>query len=236
MLTTVSNGIQHVRSGGVASSAVIYAGGSQYVGWAADGGTSGRAGDTTISGGRQVLVSGYVFGTTILNDGVQEISNGSARLTSVCSGAQNVSSGGTADETHIYAGGSQNVFYGGLAAYTTVNSGGIQYIQYGGSSLYGTVRYGGIQHIMSGTATSVAIYGSQTIYQSGIAENNFVYDAVQDISSGGLARNTNIEWRGSQIISSGGRAENAVITNYAGSQTILNGGIASGTEVFEGLQ
>ncbi|CAI3960830.1 Large exoprotein involved in heme utilization or adhesion (FhaB) (PDB:4RM6), partial [Commensalibacter communis] len=195
-------GSQIVRSGSVASGAIVYSGGRQYV---SSGGVAISA--TVFDGGRQTVSSGGVASNTTVSSGGYQLVNGSATNTTINTGSQGVNSGAIATSTTIINSGYQQVK--GTASNTTINAG------------YQALLSGGI-------ATSTTISGGYQLVMSGsIASNTTINSGFQQVNAGGIATSTTIN-ADYQLVISGGIASDTIVNN-GGLQEVQNGGKLGGT-------
>lgn len=202
-----SGGSQHVKSGGVASATTIH-GGAQYVS------AGGTALETTIHGGTQYVSAG-----------------GTALETTIPGGTQYVSAGGVASNTTINEGGLQNVSSGAVVSATIV-AGGTQNVSSGGK-VYNTEQHSGgnINADVYGGDTSTYVFGTNAsreafTLQNGVASNFILYaGGLQNVSSGGVARDTLVAG-GTQNVYSSGVASNTTLNS--GAVNLYEGGLISG--------
>lgn len=186
--TSVYNGgIEYVEgnatSSAVASSAIIYNGGSQVVS------NYGVTSNTIISnGGSQfVRIGGQTSSTIISNGGSQIVYNGTATSSIISGGGQQVVSGGVASNTQILINGSQNV-KGGTTSNTNVYAGGAVKIT-GGTAISTTVASGAYDKdnledltaykwsISGGSAFKTTINAGAQLVSGGTAVSNTIGQA-----------------------------------------------------------
>nr|WP_162303002.1 autotransporter outer membrane beta-barrel domain-containing protein [Buttiauxella sp. 3AFRM03] len=216
---------------------------------------------TVHSGGSQrVNTGGTALQASIENGGTQTILGGGSAVSTELYGRQNIS-GGSASLTTVYTGGGQTVTlevitdpetgnvistYYGVAEQTTVHSSGIQEVNTGGTALLASIESGGTQNIRGGgSAVSTELYGRQnvsggfasltTVYTGGeqYVASQTLYDTsgvITDVYLG-VANDTTLDG-GIQYIVAGGETNGTIVNagsahNIAGTanSTTVNGGI-----------
>ena len=168
------------------------------------------------------MLSGGSANITEINGGTQNVSGFATNTTINSDGKQNIASGGVGNGTIINAGGQQTVSSGGLAEDTTINSGGKQEVLSGGSANITEIN-GGMQNV-SGFATSTTINsgGIQNIHSGGSAANTTISNGVQNVSDGSFVSNTSVLDEGIQNILPGGSASGTTLSG--GTINLSSGG------------
>lgn len=184
------------------------------------------------SGGSQHVKSGGVASATTIHGGAQYVSAGGTALeTTIPGGTQYVSAGGVASNTTINEGGLQNVSSGAVVSATIV-AGGTQNVSSGGK-VYNTEQHSGgnINADVYGGDTSTYVSGTNAsreafTLQNGVASNFILYaGGLQNVSSGGVARDTLVAG-GTQNVYSSGVASNTTLNS--GAVNLYEGGLISG--------
>lgn len=198
-LVTANGDIVTVQGGGTAVSTTVVVDSIQAVS------SGGYISDTWIKGD-DIVYSGGTADHSVISSphGLEEIYG----ITSndLVAGIQIVSSGGSADETVIQSQGTQIVSSGGLADGTVIQSRGTQIVSSGGSAHHSDIRYGGIEKIF------------------GITSNDLVA-GTQIVLSGGSSYDSITKFGGTQVVSSGGFLEGAIIQSGGGAGRFWDGNL-----------
>ena len=188
--TIVDGGWQFINNSGVANDTIVNSWGNQRI-------YGGVANGTIVNDAGQYIYNGGIANSTTVNTyGLQEIySDGVANDTTV-NGAQWISSGGIANNTTVNLWGAQIVHFGGIASSTIVSSGGRQGFWLGGRAIDTVQEIGGNVNVtVQGGDTLTSVTGTNESgtfsLQNGVANNFILYtNGYQTISSGGIANNT----------------------------------------------
>ncbi len=205
---------------GVASNFIMNSGGSLSI-------LSGHSAVNTIvnqMGGYELVESGGVAYSTIINEGYQNVSSGGYVLNAtVNSSGYMWLNGGTANSTTINSGGSATVSSGAKASNTTIGSGGFMNIISGGSAI-------GVNQLAGGTikaTTGATVTGGVNARTDGHSNFSIV---------NGVASNFIMNSGGSLSILSGHSAVNTIVNQMGGYELVESGGVAYSTIINEGYQ
>lgn len=235
-----SSGTETVESSGTASGTAVGSGGRVVVNSAgsAIAGTIGSAGFEIISSG------GTVSGTEAASGGTLVVLPGAVASDNTAAPGGVVASTGIVLLSGTELVSSANGTVSGL-----VVSGIESAIVLPGGATISALLSGGTLELFSATAsfTQVSGYGSEEVENGGTASFTTVSAGYQFISSGGVASGTTLLSAGYQDVLSGGNAVSAVVsgeqavegtasfaTLIDGRQTVLSGGVATGTVLSSG--
>ena len=254
-----SGGEELVKNGGITINTLISNGGKQTVS------VGGITSKTKISnGGYQYISSGGYTKSTIINAGGNQVvlSNGSALSTTINkNGIQYISNGGIAVKTLVKDGATIELAgHNASAMYITVNPGGnIAINDYATPEVYCKVKKNGLlknvnaiyeniylnvysKSVASNFIITGGRYGvlNQRVFKNASTTNAIISassyeNSLQTVFNGGVTFKT-IVYRGTQIISSGGKASNTIISAADSSafQTIDSAGTAYSTAIKSG--
>ncbi len=214
----LSEGIQHVNSGGKSLNTNIYPEGSMVV---ESGGSASRT--FVYSGAEQTVKSG---GSAILAHvnygGILNVESG-GKVSSA-----RINSNGTMENAglgygNIVNGGTQTVASDGKEYDAIVQSAGNQIVQEGGTVFDALVRSNGVQTVSSGgtaSGTQITQSGIQNVLNGGMAKDIQVYDGgIQNVYGGGIVSNNVVGFGGTVNAYSG-----AV---FMGNTVLREGGIVA---------
>ncbi|MGB7100786.1 MAG: hypothetical protein WBD95_18745 [Xanthobacteraceae bacterium] len=195
-----------------------------------------------------ILDGGIANGTTLQDDGVQQVGGDGMVATAIgtvvaSSGEEIVSSGGVTSGAKILAGGTEAADASGSAVGLIVN-GGIADIFSGGTASGTTVINGGMYTVFDGGTDSgadVGPGGTLTVSAGGMADNTSVAGrgGTINVLSGGTDSGVTVGSGGTLTISAGG-VVNALATNDPHDQkvtaqvTVLSGGTVDGGTKIDG--
>jgi autotransporter passenger strand-loop-strand repeat protein len=219
--TIVQSGGVFIAQGAVIQNLTVQSGGTEVIG-----------GFVTVSGYR-LIESGITVSGNLVSNGESEIvrAGGLAFAGTVQSGGlEALSSGGVSSDTLLPTGGSEIVSSGGTAIDLYVK-GGVLAVSSGGTSLDTIISSGGTEIVSAGgldVLTKTSLPAGATATGTVILQTS----GAQVISGGGKAVGT-IMSGGIQYISSGGVADDAVVSS-GGRQAVYSGGSAFDTTVLSG--
>lgn len=208
-------GTQNIMSGGVANNSLIYT----------------YAQQTVAAGGK-------AFGSTVMQQGLMNVSGTAENTTVQAYGDMNVRAGGAAGATKI-DGGKMFVLSGGKSFNMTLNSGtqyvsgedsnaeinGGQQIVRSGGMVSGAVLKGGTQMVQDGgTVVGTQVYDGY-LSVSGTAENVRLFAGTADVNSDGILKSPEIAG-GVLNVSYDATVENLTMTGgsaHIDSEAVLNG-------------
>ncbi len=187
---------------------------------------------TVHSGGADVVQSGgAAFGTLVSSGGIQTVlSGGVVSGTTLSGGKEIVSSGGVARATVVSSGGIQTVFSGGVVSGTTVLGGGADLAYVGAKLSAVTVSSGGVLELggliigAGVTSSAGAVNATRVISGATLLSGGVVDFSKATVHSGGA-----------DVVQSGGAAFGTLVSS-GGIQTVLSGGVVSGTTLSGGKE
>ena len=171
--------------------------------------SGGVASGTVVSNGGVETISsgGTASGAIVQVDGADDVSGGTTIGTTLSGGTETIFDSGVASGTIVSSGGSQFVNSSGFATATVISSGGFEVVSSGGVASGTTIQAGGSETILAGGLDSAALLvgGTQTVFGTA---SNVVLDAnaVQVVSSGGIAISTVISATDPQVVLFSGTA------------------------------
>ncbi len=177
-----------------------------------------------------------ITGETVA-DGAQEINSGGIANDTIVDlgGIQYVNEGGITHGTILNPGGTQIIDDGGTANVTTIEESGYQVVYGGGISNDAIINAGGSQELNSGTSNRTIINsgGNQDIYYGSANETIINDGGVQNVGDDGITNDTIIKNGGIQNVDDRGIANDTVV-DLGGIQYVNEGGVAHNSSANDG--
>jgi autotransporter passenger strand-loop-strand repeat protein len=203
----IAGGVQDIFSGGLSISAAVAQGatglGTQDI---ERGGVA--SGTQVFASGEQVISSGgMAISTNVFSGGQQIVQSGGRTLYTHGSGSVDVMAGGVASSSTVAAGGGVLVLAGGVTDHSTIQSLGTEWVAAGGIARD--------SHVLGGSF----LVGELDVF--GVAFNTVLDGGSLNVSAGGTASGTAVNYLGGLEVASGATAIDTVV--QSGGQETVSG-------------